>query len=240
MLDVSVTARENHGAVERIRLLHVEDDALLVANVGRALRNEGFDVDAASDAAEALALVERREYPLALLDWRLPGSVDGLEFARWLRVRSPGTGILMLSGVASMETRRRALEEVCDDCLVKPCDLGELLARLRALRRRTTRMTSPIISWGPFRVDLIGNRVWIEDREIEKLQPLQTRFLAYMVSNAGRICTHGELNEMVFGGSQRAGSTSRARVISVLRARCGRHAGLIVTADGVGYGVGAR
>lgn len=210
MFDVSVTARENHGVVGRVRLLHVEDDALLVANMGRALRSEGFDVDAASDAATALALVERREYTLALLDWRLPGSIDGLEFARWLRVRSPVTGILMLSGVASVETRRRALEEVCDDCLVKPCDFGELLARLRALRRRTTRMTSPIISWGPFRVDLIGNRVWIGDCEIEQLQPLQTRFFAYMVSNAGRICTHGELNEMVFGGGQPAAQVGRA------------------------------
>jgi DNA-binding response OmpR family regulator len=97
---------------------------------------------------------------------------------------------------------------------------------------------SPVLSWGPFRADLLRSRVWINDDEVEGLQPLQVRFLAYLMHNAGRVCTHAELAENIFGTARDSRSTSRARAVSILRARCGEAGRLIATIGGIGYGLG--
>lgn len=220
-----------------IRLLHVEDDAALAAAVGSVLRDAGFDVDVAEDAGRALRLAEKYAYDLALVDWRLPGAMDGLAFARWLRARWPSTGIMMLTVVGNLEARCAALDEACDDYLVKPCEMAELASRLGAVARRSSRPVA-IPTWGPFRVDLVANRVWVNEIEIDGLQPLQVRFLGYLVLNAGRVCTNGELTANVLNPHAQLGGTSIARTISIVRTRCGKAARHITTVRGVGYGLG--
>ena len=198
----------------------------------------GFDVDVADDARQALRLAEKHSYD-ALVDWRLPGAIDGLAFARWLRAHLPSTGILMMTVVGGLEEKRQALEDVCDDYVVKPCEMTELVARLRAVGRRSSRPpVSSVFTWGPFRVDLMRNRAWVNDREVKKLQPLQVRFLGYLVQNAGRVCTHGELAANVLNPDVQLGGTSIGRVTSVVRARCGSSAHQIITIRGTGYGIG--
>lgn len=224
---------------DRIRLLHVEDDAALVAVVRPALCDAGFEVDVAEDAGKALRLAEKHVYDLALVDLRLPGAMDGLAFARWLRARWPTTGIVMLTVVGDGDSRVRALEDSCDDYLVKPCEITELIARLHAVARRSSRApVSSVFTWGPFRVDLFKSRVWVNEREVKGLQPLQVRFLGYLVQNAERVCAHAELTANVLNPDNQLGGTSMGRVVSILRARCGKAARLIITVKGIGYGVG--
>jgi two-component system OmpR family response regulator len=222
-------------APTRRRVLYVEDEAPQAAAIGAFLREAGFEVDTAADAPGALALTEGCAYDLALVDLRLPGAMDGHALARRLRADRPAMGIVMHTVVAATDDKSRALE-VCDDYIVKSCEPDELVARLRAVARRSAPPAVPVLSWGPFRVHLIANRVWVDGVAVDGLQPLHVRFLAYLIQNAGRICTHDELRVGVFG-AEAIGDRNCARVVSVLRGQCGAAGRHVVTVKGTGYGL---
>jgi two-component system OmpR family response regulator len=203
------------------------------------LTDAGFEVDIANDALSGLALAARHTYDLALIDWRLPGRMDGLALARQLRVESPSMGLLMLTVVRAGEHRRRALEEACDDYLMKPCEMTDLVVRLRAVARRAMRSSeSRVVSWGPIRVDLGSCVAEVDGAPLNGLQPAQVRLLALLIRRAGHVCRHDDIRKQVYhvGAHHR---TSIARAVSVLRRSLGPLGDQIRTVTG-GYGIGIQ
>src|ERR1051325_9836048 len=124
-----------------MRILAVEDEPDLLASLARALREDGYAVDAAPDGEEGLYKAENYDYDAVVLDIMLPG-IDGWELLRRLR-RAKKTPVLMLTARDAVRDRVRGLDSGADDYLVKPFDLGELLARVRALIRRSAGARRP-------------------------------------------------------------------------------------------------
>jgi len=118
-----------------MRVLVAEDDPRLSSTLERGLRAGGYVLDAVADGEQALCLLSTFEYDVAVLDWWIP-VVSGLEVVRALRRRGSRVCVLMLTDHDAAGDRVTGLDAGADDCLVKPFDLGELLARVRALQRR--------------------------------------------------------------------------------------------------------
>ncbi len=124
-----------------MRVLVAEDDAGLRSVLERGLRESGYVVDAVDDGERALAFLRAYDYEAAIIDWRMP-KVSGLDVVRELRRRRSAVPILMLTARDAPSDRVTGLDEGADDYLVKPFDFGELLARLRALQRRSPVLQS--------------------------------------------------------------------------------------------------
>ncbi|MHB8329007.1 MAG: response regulator transcription factor [Acidimicrobiales bacterium] len=130
-----------------MRVLVAEDDAGLRSVLERGLRESGYVVDAVPDGVEALAYLRTYDYEVAVLDWRMPRS-SGLEVVQELRRRGSTVPVLMLTARDTAADRVAGLDEGADDYLVKPFDFTELLARIRALQRRSPALHSPRLALG--------------------------------------------------------------------------------------------
>ncbi len=135
-----------------MRVLVAEDDPGLRSVLERGLREHGYVVDAVADGERALAFLRTYEYEVAVLDWRMPG-VTGLEVLQELRRRGSALPILMLTARDTSADRVTGLDEGADDYLVKPFDFGELLARIRALQRRSPTLQSTRLCVGDLEYD---------------------------------------------------------------------------------------
>ncbi|MGD0255438.1 MAG: response regulator transcription factor [Acidimicrobiales bacterium] len=125
-----------------MRVLVAEDDPGLRSVLERGLRENGYVVDVVPDGERALAFLRTYEYEVAVLDWRMPG-ISGLDVVREMRRRGSPLPILMLTARDTANDRVTGLNEGADDYLVKPFDFDELLARIRALQRRSPALQSP-------------------------------------------------------------------------------------------------
>ncbi len=125
-----------------MRALVAEDDNALRAVLERGLKEHGYVVDAVGDGEAALGFLRTYEYEVAIVDWRMP-KVSGLDVVRSLRARRSALPVLMLTARDTASDRIMGLDEGADDYLVKPFDFGELLARLRALQRRSPPFNRP-------------------------------------------------------------------------------------------------
>lgn len=135
-----------------MRVLVAEDDAALRSVLERGLRESGYVVDAVPDGAEALAYLRTYDYEVAVLDWRMPRGT-GLEVVQELRRRGSRVPVLMLTARDTPADRVTGLDEGADDYLVKPFDFSELLARLRALQRRSPALQGPKLVVGDLALD---------------------------------------------------------------------------------------
>ena len=135
-----------------MRVLVAEDDAALRSVLERGLRESGYVVDAVPDGAEALAYLRTYDYEVAVLDWRMPHGT-GLEVLQELRRRGSRVPVLMLTARDTPADRVTGLDEGADDYLVKPFDFSELLARLRALQRRSPALQGPKLCVGDVVLD---------------------------------------------------------------------------------------
>lgn len=125
-----------------VRVLVAEDDPALRSVIERGLREGGYVVDAVADGQSALGYLRIYDYEVAVLDWRMPGR-SGLDVVRELRHRGSPVPILMLTARDSPDDRVTGLDQGADDYLIKPFDFGELLARIRALQRRSPVLQTP-------------------------------------------------------------------------------------------------
>ena len=137
-----------------------EDDAALRSVLERGLREGGYVVDAVADGQSALGYLRIYEYEVAVIDWRMP-AMSGLEVVREARRRGLPVPILMLTARDSPGDRVTGLDEGADDYLVKPFDFGELLARLRALQRRSPATQNPRLTIGSLELDPASREVRI-------------------------------------------------------------------------------
>lgn len=183
------------------RILVAEDEAPLRDFVSRNLRARGYTVYEAANGVEALALWERESPHLLVLDVMMP-RMDGLEVCRYIRERST-VPIIVLTALDTESDKVTALDLGADDYLTKPFGVEELLARVRAALRRTqwhSESTGPgVRSFGEIEIDLEGHVVRSEGTEV-RLTPTEFSLLAELVNHAGKVLTHRQLLQRVWGG----------------------------------------
>jgi len=218
-------------------LLLAEDDQSVRESLTRALRFEGYDVHAVSDGAQALEALMMGQPEVIVLDVMMPG-VDGLAACRRIREKGIRTPVLMLTARHDVADRVAGLDAGADDYLVKPFDLEELLARLRALVRRGTVVDADtqVLALADLRLDLARREVSRAGRTIE-LTKTEFELLALLMHNAGIVLTRDVIYERIWGYDFETNSKSLDVYIGYLRRKT-EEAGeprLIHTVRGVGY-----
>jgi two-component system response regulator MprA len=223
-----------------VKLLVAEDDRAVRTSLVRALTLEGYVVDAVKNGAEALAAVADQPPDLLLLDVSMP-MVDGLTVCRVLRAERNRLPILMLTARAATGDRVAGLDAGADDYLPKPFDLGELLARIRALLRRAQpdpdrEVTDAMLRLGDLHIDTAARRVWRSDGEIE-LSKTEYELLELLIRNTGIVLDHTTIYERIWNYDFGPDSKNLAVYIGYLRRKteaAGKER-LIHTVRGVGY-----
>ena len=183
-----------------MRILIVEDETSLQTDIRRRLEDEGYVVDASADGNEGLYLAT--EYPLdaAIIDIGLPG-LSGIELCRRWRTReeTQRTPIIMMTARGEEEERVRGLATGADDYVVKPFSVPELLARVKALLRRSNpHLTAQSLAAGDIELDRETHRVRRSGREVH-LGPTEYRLLEYLMQNPGRVYSREQLLDGVWG-----------------------------------------
>lgn len=213
-----------------MRLLVVEDEPHLRLSLAQALSEAGYAVDTASDGAEGLHQALSWDYDAVVLDVMLP-SIDGWEVLTRLRARKH-TPVLMLTARDATRDRVRGLDSGADDYLVKPFDLPELLARLRALIRRAAGQSDPVIRLGPVAVDTRSRTVERAGERIA-LTAREYSILEYLAVHRGEVVTRTDLYEHLFDASEDSLSNLLDVHVSALRRKLGHE--LIATRRGQGF-----
>lgn len=216
-----------------MRILWVEDDRMIGESVRRGLRLEGFAVDWVEDGLAAWTALSTTPYDLVLLDLGLPGQ-GGMDVLRRLRAGKLSMPVLIVTARDSVADRVAGLDAGADDYLVKPFDLDELAARVRALVRRQAGRPAPVIEIGPLRIDPAQHRVWHDGAEIS-LSAREFALLLALVDRPGAVLSRAQLEERLYGWGEEVGSNAIEVHIHGLRKKLG--ADLIRNVRGVGYTV---
>lgn len=213
-----------------MRLLLVEDDLRLVKSLTRALREAGYAVDSAGDGAEGLFKAESADYDVILLDVMLPG-LDGWAVLDRLR-KTKSTPVLLLTARGATSDRVRGLDAGADDYLPKPFDLPELLARVRALIRRSSGKATSRIELGGVVVDMSSKTVQLDGKPVS-LTPREYAILEYLALHRGEVVTRSTLYEHLFDETDDTLSNLLDVHVFSIRKKLG--ADVIVTRRGQGY-----
>lgn len=217
------------------RVLVVEDDGAIRRAVERALTFEGYDVVTARDGAEALSIVLNDRIEAIVLDVMMP-IVDGLEACRRIRARGDTTPILILTARTEVSDRVAGLDAGADDYLIKPFALEELLARLRALLRRSSGSIAEVMKVGDLVMDTGAREVRRADTVLD-LTKTEFDLLELLMSNAGIVIDRDTIYDRIWGYDFATSSNSLDVYIGYLRRKteAGDAARLIQTVRGVGY-----
>ena len=214
-----------------MRLLVVEDDALLGDAIQAGLKQAGYAVDWVRDGLQADHALVTATYAAMVLDLGLP-QLSGLEVLQRLRQRKSGLPVLILTARDTVEDRIQGLDAGADDYLIKPFDLGELAARLRALIRRANGYSTPVLCVGEVELDPASHEV----RYCGTLMDLSGReftVLQALMLNAGRVLSRAQLEDKLYAWGQEVESNTVEVHIHHLRRKL--YPALIETIRGVGY-----
>lgn len=218
-----------------MRLLIIEDEADLLRRLAKILRAEGYAVDTAADGEEGLHKALEHDYDVILLDAMLP-VFDGWELLARLR-KTKATPVLMLTARDASADRVRGLDSGADDYVVKPFDLPELLARVRALIRRRATAASTRLDFGEIAIDTAQRCVW-RNGEAVALLPSEYALLEYLALHRGEVVTRTTLYEHLFDENEATLSNLLDVRVSNLRRKLGQD--FIITRRGHGYGIGIQ
>lgn len=216
-----------------MRLLIIEDDALLLRSLAAVMREENYAVDTAADGEAGLLKATQSDYDCIILDGMLP-IFDGWEVLRRLR-KEKATPVLMLTARDAIPDRVKGLDAGADDYLTKPFDSEELLARIRALIRRSSGQASSLIEVSDVSIDLASRIVEQEGKEV----PLTAREYAlveYLVLHRGNVVSRSELYEHLFDEDDDTMSNLLDVHVSNVRKKIGPD--FITTRRGHGYAIG--
>jgi len=213
-----------------MRILIVEDEPDLLANLAQAIREAGFAVDTAADGEEGLFKAESSDYDALILDVMLP-KLDGWELLKQLRL-SKKSPVLMLTARDSISDRIHGLDSGADDYLTKPFDLNELLARVRALIRRASGDPSPSFQVGEIEINTASKAVTKLGHSIA-LTSREYALLEYLAQNRGHVISRTDLYEHLFDENDSSLSNLLDVHVSNLRKKLG--SALITTRRGQGY-----
>ncbi|GKQ39583.1 response regulator transcription factor [Streptomyces sp. A012304] len=226
-------------------VLLAEDDRAIRHALERALTLEGYQVTAVADGVEALAQAHRTPPDVLVLDVMMPG-IDGLQVCRVLRAEGDRTPILMLTALVETADRIAGLDAGADDYVVKPFDVEEVFARLRALLRRTSppapaepaKPATPerYVRAAGLRMDPQARRAWRGERELE-LTRTEFELLELLARNAGIVLDHSTIYDRIWGYDFGPGSKNLAVYVGYLRRKLDQPGApqLIHTVRGVGY-----
>ena len=214
-----------------MRILVVEDDALLGDAIQAGLKQSGYAVDWMKDGVSAEQALTTEPYAAVVLDLGLP-RLSGLEVLRRLRSRSTPIPVLILTAMDPVEARIGGLDAGADDYLIKPFDMGELAARLRALIRRASGKTEPLLQIAGVKLDPAAHRVLYRDKPVE-LSAREFSVLHALMLNAGKWLSRAELEEQLYAWGDEIESNAVEVHIHHLRRKLFPE--LIETIRGVGY-----
>jgi len=215
-----------------MRVLVVEDDPLVGDGIRRALTGGGFAADLVSSAEAAKTALDTESFDLVIADIGLPRQ-DGLQLVRSLRSRGQVIPILILTARDGLEDRVTALDLGADDYLTKPFQVPELLARCRALIRRSNSVANPRIAFGDLELDTTRKSVTAAGKALE-LSQREWAILECMILNAGHIVSKNKLMSTIADWSEDLTLNAVEVYVSRLRAKLG-NAALISTVRGMGY-----
>ena len=216
-----------------MRILIVEDEPDLLASLAQALREDGYAVDTADNGDDGLFNAEGTDYDALVLDVMLPG-LDGWEILRRLR-KTKKTPVLMLTARDQTRDRVKGLDTGADDYVVKPFDLEEVFARLRAIIRRSANRTTNVIEVGDTRIDTATRNVSLKGQPVE-LTAREYSLVEFLALHRGEVVTRSQLYEHLFDENESSLSNLLDVHVSNVRKKLGPD--FIVTRRGHGYGIG--
>ncbi len=225
-----------------MRILLVDDEVELTNPLSRVLTREGYTVDTAYDGTSGSKLVQIGSYDLLILDWMLPGKT-GLEICQELRRQGKATPVLFLTAKDTLDDRVEGLDAGADDYLVKPFELRELLARVRALLRRSGveihSATTGNLTVADLELDFDNQIAYRQGRIIE-LSQKESQLLQYFMEHTGQLLTHAQIMQNLWQDDEQPSSNVIAALIRLLRRKIevGSEAPLIHTVYGKGYRFG--
>lgn len=236
-----------------MRILLVDDEVELTDPLSRLLQRQGYAVDVASDGQTGCSLALSGDYDLLILDWMLPGK-SGLEICREVRSQSAAPPVLFLTAKDTIDDRVDGLDAGADDYLIKPFELRELLARVRALLRRPTGIEAQGVSVGatdsPPRSQTVlrlgglmldvTNQIAVRNGQSIELSEKEVQLLAYLMQSPNQLLTHGQIYDAVWGEGAAPSSNALAAQMRLLRKKIesSEQPTLIHTVYGKGYRFG--
>ncbi len=179
-----------------MRVVVIEDEPALRAQLTERLRAEGYAVDAAADGEEGLYFASEYPIDLAIVDLGLP-RLSGIEVIRRLRAAGKSYPVLILTARGRWQDKVQGLEVGADDYLVKPFEIEELLARLKALLRRAAGWAQPLLQCGPVRLDTATQEVHVEERPVE-LTSYEYKVLEYLMLHSGEVVSKSDLTDHLY------------------------------------------
>lgn len=226
-----------HLAVTNSKILIVEDERAIREMIAFHLSRAGYDTLEAEDCREARQLLADERPALALIDWMLP-DMSGLELTRLLKRDNEfeDLAIIMLTARADEHDKVTGLEGGADDYVTKPFSPRELLARIKAVLRRSGSVESEIVKSGDIELDAAAHRVSVKGREVH-LGPTEYRLLKYLITHADRVYSRNQLLDRVWGANvyveERTVDVHVRRLRKALTAHSAEH--YIQTVRGAGY-----
>jgi len=218
-----------------MRILLVEDDVMLASGIKLGLTDAGYAVDWVGSAERALEVTRREAFDAAILDIGLPG-MDGLTLTQRLRKEGHAMPVLILTARDALHDRVQGLDIGADDYMIKPFELPELLARLRALLRRSQAATSAVLSFGPLELDTANRLACIRPGGLPlEFGPREWTVMEYLLINAPKPANKDKLLQALTGWDKEITPNAVEVYISRLRAKLEPHGIALRSIRGFGY-----
>jgi DNA-binding response OmpR family regulator len=216
-----------------MRILVVEDEPRIAADVSAALSAAGYVPDIVADGEDAWFRGDTNDYDLIVLDLGLP-RLEGLAVLKRWRANGRQMPVLVLTARGLWAERVEGIDAGADDYLVKPFRMEELVARVRALIRRSARHGAAVFEAGSLSLDTRTMKISIEGVPVA-VSPLEYRLLAYLIHHKGRVVSAGEIVEHLYGEDDARDANALEAIVTRLRKKLG--AAVIVTRKGFGYSI---
>ncbi|WP_116133118.1 response regulator transcription factor [Tropicimonas sp. IMCC34043] len=216
-----------------MRIVLIEDNERLAKGIENSLRDQGHAVDWLSDGAEASRFLEAEGADIAIIDVNLPG-LSGFEMVRALRKRGSTIPVIMLTARAELDDRVEGLDSGADDYLVKPFEMAELTARIRALSRRRSDIQTGAQDVGQLRFDRIARTVTGPDGAVD-LPRRELALFECLVEHSGRIVSKDRISDTLYGVGSEVEANAVELLVSRLRRKLTGTGVTIRTARGLGY-----
>jgi two-component system OmpR family response regulator len=215
-----------------MRVLLVEDDAMIGDAIQAALKDASYAVDWIKDGQIAITTITSQHYDIALLDLGLPGK-DGLDVLRSIRAKDIPIPLLIITARDGLDDRLQGLDGGADDYVLKPFQMAELLARMRAVLRRKGGIASPLLTNGLLSLDPASKEASLRDGGSIQLSNREFALLQALLMRPGAILSRSELEDRIYGWNEEVESNAVEYLIHSLRRKLGSD--IIKNVRGVGW-----